>query len=115
MHLSAGHCGLENNVDYLGNDDNFTSPVHDVPSCQSFCHASEFFSWSWASNCYCKSSDSGKGQNVNVISGRTKCHGMNGHVLYNLTQIEQTINLKKEGLFAKWYAGMPLNCSRIVI
>ena len=87
---------MENDIDYAGSDDTMPdgklkcssanqslctqrTPVHDVPSCKSFCYLSKYFTWK-ASNkeCYCKNSDLGKRQEGGSVSGRTKCQGKLG-------------------------------------
>ena len=90
---SAEQCGVENDTRYAGNDDKMPdgklkcsseikttcterSPVQDVPGCKTFCHSSQYFTWiSSRKECYCKNSDSGKGQLSGSVSGKTQCPG----------------------------------------
>ena len=87
---------MENDIDYAGSDDTMPdgklkcssanqslcaqrTPVHDVPSCKSFCHLSKYFTWKASiKECYCKNSDLGKRQEGGSVSGRTKCQGKLG-------------------------------------
>ena len=90
---SAEQCGVENDTRYAGYDYTMPdgklkcssdiksgctqrSPVPDVDICKSFCHANDYFTWiSSTKECFCKKSDSGKGQQSGSVSGPTKCPG----------------------------------------
>ena len=90
---SAEQCGMENDIDYGGNDVIMpdgklkcsspyysacteSSPVLDAPSCRSFCLESNYFTWKSSSQeCYCKNSNLGKAQQSGSTSGSTICPG----------------------------------------
>ena len=91
--FSAEPCALEHDTDYYGNED--TTPdgrpkcsstankicaqrdtIPDVPSCQSYCNSSTYFTWKAPKKeCFCKSSDSGRRPSEMDVSGKTNCVG----------------------------------------
>ena len=97
---SAEQCGMENDIDYGGNDvimpdgklkcsSPYTSactessPTVNAPSCRSFCLESNYFTWKSSSQeCYCKYSNSGKVQESGSTSGSTICPGKARNCIY---------------------------------
>ena len=94
-YMFAVQCGMENDIDYTGNDDTMPdgklkcsstiqprctqrAPVDDVPSCKSFCSSSKYFTWKENRECFCKNSDLVKRQHGGSVSGRTNCQGKLG-------------------------------------
>ena len=91
--FSAEPCALEHDTDYYGNEDTTPDgrpkcsstaneicaqrdPIPDVPSCQSYCNSSTYFTWKAPKEeCFCKSSDSGRRQSEMDVSGKTNCVG----------------------------------------
>ena len=69
-------CLIEENIDYYWNDvnDGRQDKQSDAESCQSFCKATHpsarYFTWvSPTSDCWCKTSNSGRRVAMNLISG----------------------------------------------
>ena len=81
MPFSAGDCGIEYEIEYMGmqkatgKDPKYE--VKDVAGCKSYCHSDGYFTWdSRYQECNCKTSNSEKmHRNDGVFSGRANCQG----------------------------------------